>query len=264
MENNINLPENQRWCIGYEGRYAVTCDGEVYSYVEGSIKFSQKMNFRNRYCDKRCEVTYPMVGLVQIDGVGKKQVMEYIHRLVAKAWVPNPDDKPQVNHIDHDKTNNHYSNLEWVSNSENVNASYKFRGGTFLSKIMQNRGFSENSDFINLLKSGDSRGYKSFYSILNKIPEEVFLEVGVPRDIRSTVLRSYCILDNWNFIITYLDAIFVHNLSLAELSDKFYLSYTLPSHIKSGRRWEKEVELYNKYRNDPNYNKNYEPVYDLR
>lgn len=42
-----------------------------------------------------------------------------IHRAVAELYVPNPDNKPQVNHIDTDKLNNHYTNLEWVTNCEN-------------------------------------------------------------------------------------------------------------------------------------------------
>ena len=53
---------------------------------------------------------------LQKDG---KQKQDYIHRIVAKAFIPNPENKPTVNHIDGDKNNNRVSNLEWATYLEN-------------------------------------------------------------------------------------------------------------------------------------------------
>lgn len=64
---------------------------------------------------------YARVELWQ-NGVGKKYL---VHRLLAQAFIPNPDGRPQVNHIDGNKANNSLANLEWVTQSENQLHAYR-------------------------------------------------------------------------------------------------------------------------------------------
>lgn len=62
------------------------------------------------------KVGYRMLRVYYLDGTNKYSP---IHRWVATTFIPNPEDKGHVNHIDGVKTNNHVSNLEWVTNQEN-------------------------------------------------------------------------------------------------------------------------------------------------
>lgn len=80
--------------------YEITEDGKVINKKTGRIRKPQ-----------RNQKGYQMLRL------GGKGYL--INRLVAEKYVPNPDNKPQVNHIDGNKDNNHYTNLEWVTNFEN-------------------------------------------------------------------------------------------------------------------------------------------------
>jgi hypothetical protein len=84
--------------------YYVTENGDVFR--NGNIK---KTNLSNR--------GYKLVGI----WVSNKSKNYNLHRLVAELYVDNPQNKPCVNHIDGNKLNNHYTNLEWVSWKENIN-----------------------------------------------------------------------------------------------------------------------------------------------
>lgn len=61
------------------------------------------------------------------DEEGRRKHMK-VHRLVATAFIPNPEGKPQVNHIDGNNRNNSYTNLEWATDEENKIAAARLRG----------------------------------------------------------------------------------------------------------------------------------------
>lgn len=91
---------------GYEGKYAITSCGKVWSYR--SKKFLKSCKDRSGYL---------AVTLCK-DGTRKNY---NIHRLVADAYLPNPNNLPQVNHKDENKTHNYINNLEWCDSTYNVN-----------------------------------------------------------------------------------------------------------------------------------------------
>lgn len=112
--DNTVLNVNEIWkdVIGFEGRYMVSNLGNVKSIQTNHGKpCNQLKTIRQR--SKTCKYLY--VQLFMKD----KAYHKAVHRLVADAFIPNPDNKPQVNHKDGNKHNNNANNLEWCTSSEN-------------------------------------------------------------------------------------------------------------------------------------------------
>ena len=103
--DNLN-GEEWRDIEDYEGLYQVSNFGRIKSFQKGE-------RILKPACDKD---GYLYLGL-KLNGVNKNFK---IHRLVAVAFIPNPEKKHQINHRDGNKLNNHTSNLEWVTHIENI------------------------------------------------------------------------------------------------------------------------------------------------
>ena len=73
----------------------------------------------------RRNVRYRIVTVNVTENGKRKQKRYYVHRLVGEAFIPNPESKPQINHIDGNGENNHVSNLEWVTAKENTAHAFK-------------------------------------------------------------------------------------------------------------------------------------------
>lgn len=102
------IPGEWRNIPSCDERYYVSSDGRVLG-ANGLLK---PVRSKDGYL--RCNIAQ--------DG---KFRLWLVHRLVAEAFIPNPDNKPEVNHIDGDKSNNNVSNLEWVTREENIRHAHK-------------------------------------------------------------------------------------------------------------------------------------------
>lgn len=140
-ENFILHQVNENWMNikQYEGLYQVSSLGRVKSFPRnGTIGI-----------EKIIKPTFDKYGYLQVILCNKNHKCFRIHRLVAEMFIPNPQNKDTVNHIDGNKLNNNIRNLEWNSIEENNDNAYILK----LNKKTPILQFDKNNNFI---KSWDS------------------------------------------------------------------------------------------------------------
>ena len=129
------------WCPikGYEGLYQVSDKGSVKSIGYGKERILKP---------GRIKTGYLRVNLCK-NGEKKNWL---VHRIVAQAFIPNPDNLPEVNHKDEDKENNSVQNLEWCDRKYNQNY------GTGIQRMAENKSkpviqYTKSGEFVREWKS---------------------------------------------------------------------------------------------------------------
>lgn len=147
----------------YENKYQVSTFGRVRNKVTRRI-LTHGLN-RNGY---------HRVNLYDESGMKSK----FVHRLVAQAFKPNPENKPQVNHIDEDKANNNVNNLEWMTAKENNNY------GTRIERVSKIQG-------VPILVIDIATGETNEYHGMNECARQLKVDSGNVSKAVNGILKQY-------------------------------------------------------------------------
>lgn len=151
--------------------YIITEDGKVFSKL------------KNRY----------LKGLLRSDGYHAVFLLlddntsrwYYVHRLVATQFIPNPDNKPDVDHRDNNRSNNHKDNLQWVTEKENITLSFERGRPVRRGKDHHNFGkkwSKEARDKQSEAKKGENhpkfKGYYTYNGITSTSKRDLAIKLG--------------------------------------------------------------------------------------
>lgn len=154
--------------LGYPKHYITTC-GKVVSLITNKPKILKPSLYRGYLA---LELNYK--------GKAKKYLL---HRLVALAFIPNPENKPCVNHKDERKTNNYILNLEWVTHKENTNY------GTNILRSVATRIKRHGKPILQFDKKGNFiKEWSNVFAIKNELG---FYNSNITRAIKGGTKFAY-------------------------------------------------------------------------
>lgn len=189
----LNVKELEKWkqIVGYEGFYEISnrgrvksCERRVVNHQSGSTRLIQ---------EKILKITSKSSGgyfMVFLSKDGKRELF-YIHRLVAEHFVPNPKNKPFVNHLDCNKQNNDEENLTFVTRVENDR--HAFRHGLKVPPVL--RGERNHQSKLN---EKQVRVVRHLHKINPKLS---YASIGRLFNVSRFIIRSICKKYTWDHVI---------------------------------------------------------------
>lgn len=182
---------NVEWkpVVGFESAYEVSSTGEIRT-------IARKVKCRGgKYRIIASKVLSPHIGQdgylhVMLSNQGKSKLVS-VHRVVATAFIPNPENKPQVNHRDGNKTNPCVNNLEWVTRSEN--AQHAIRNNLWIPKHSGDASARRCGIPVKCLETGEVYRSKIAAALANNMDDasvEDSIRTGRPRKGCTFVLAD--------------------------------------------------------------------------